>query len=280
MPSSSCLLMMERMAWGGFFVLTTFYLASVAIASAMAASSSSSSRPRPLRIGIVGFGCFAQFLSGAMLRQGHSVTATSRSDYSLLCSQMGIAFFRDAGEFLEVDNEVVLVCTSILSLEHVLRSLPIGRLPRPPLFVDVLSVKEYPRELLLNVLPEEADILCTHPMFGPESGKDGWAGLPLVFERVRIRDHGLCRDFLGIFQREGCRMVEMSCEEHDKIAARSQFVTHTIGRLFIRDDTTKDSLDLYDGLFLHNKFANEELDKLELAIQTVKSKLLDRINHE
>lgn len=25
-------------------------------------------------------------------------------------------------------------------------------------------------------------------------------------------------------------MIEMSCEEHDRLAAQSQFVTHTIGR--------------------------------------------------
>lgn len=25
-------------------------------------------------------------------------------------------------------------------------------------------------------------------------------------------------------------MVEMTCEEHDKAAAKSQFITHTIGR--------------------------------------------------
>ncbi|AES74401.1 arogenate dehydrogenase, putative [Medicago truncatula] len=29
----------------------------------------------------------------------------------------------------------------------------------------------------------------------------------------------------------GCKMLQMSCEEHDKIAAKSQFITHTtIGR--------------------------------------------------
>ena len=33
------------------------------------------------------------------------------------------------------------------------------------------------------------------------------------------------------FEREGCRMVEMACEEHDRIAAGSQFITHTIGRV-------------------------------------------------
>lgn len=29
---------------------------------------------------------------------------------------------------------------------------------------------------------------------------------------------------------QGCRMVEMSSEEHDRHAAGTQFITHTIGR--------------------------------------------------
>ncbi|XP_078436011.1 arogenate dehydrogenase 1, chloroplastic-like [Wolffia australiana] len=254
-----------------------------------------------LKIGIVGFGSFAQFLAAAMRRQGHSLFATSRSDYSLQCSQMGIIFLRDAAELLEMEIEVVLICTSIVSLEQVLRSLPVHGCRRGPrLFVDVLSVKQHPRDLLLQSLPEEGDVLCTHPMFGPESGKHGWAGLPLVFERVRIREQGLCAEFLDIFRLEGCRMVEMPCEEHDRIAARSQFLTHTVGRVLsemeleatpidtkgfqallqLRDNTTRDSLDLYLGLFRHNKFAMEELEKLEAAFQSVKKKLLEGVGND
>ena len=30
------------------------------------------------------------------------------------------------------------------------------------------------------------DILCTHPMFGPDSGKGSWAGLNLMYEVVRL----------------------------------------------------------------------------------------------
>lgn len=74
-------------------------------------------------------------------------------------------------------------------------------------------------------------------------------------------------------------MIEMPCEQHDRIAARSQFLTHTVGRVLsemelkaspidtkgfeallqLRDNTVKDSLDLYLGLFMHNKFAMEEV---------------------
>ncbi|CAL9086544.1 unnamed protein product, partial [Musa acuminata var. zebrina] len=62
------------------------------------------------------------------------------------------------------------------------------RFHRSTLFVDVLSVKEFPRNLFLQRPPRHFDILCTHPMFGPESSKHGWAGLPFVHDRVRIGD--------------------------------------------------------------------------------------------
>ena len=35
----------------------------------------------------------------------------------------------------------------------------------------------------------QVDILCTHPMFGPDSGSGSWADLNLMFEKVRI-GHG------------------------------------------------------------------------------------------
>lgn len=144
-----------------------------------------------------------------------------------------------------------------------------------------------------KVLPEESDVLCTHPMFGPESGRDGWNGLAFMYERVRIRDEATCSSFLHIFESEGCRMLEMSCEEHDKLAARSQFLTHTIGRILsemeiestpidtkgfqtliqLKDSTIRDSFDLYSGLFVHNKFAKQELNNLVLAFEKVKQKL-------
>ena len=77
-----------------------------------------------------------------------------------------------------------------------------------PLLVDVLSVKEHPRTTLLANAPAGASILCTHPMFGPESGRLGWAALPLVYDRVRLFDAhtDVCERFLSIFEQRGCKV--------------------------------------------------------------------------
>ena len=45
----------------------------------------------------------------------------------------------------------------------------------------------FPKNLFLAKLPQTCDILCLHPMFGPDSGKGAWTGLPLVYDRVRVR---------------------------------------------------------------------------------------------
>ncbi|KAE8730761.1 Arogenate dehydrogenase 1 [Hibiscus syriacus] len=255
-----------------------------------------------LKIAIVGFGNFGQFLAKTMARQGHSVLTYSRTDYRDAAKKLGVSFFSDANDLCEEHPEVILLCTSILSTEKVLKSMPFQRLKRSTLFVDVLSVKEFPMNLFIQHLPAEFDILCTHPMFGPESGKNGWNGLPFVFDKVRIgndeRRVARCNRFLDIFAREGCQMVEMTCAEHDRHAAGSQFITHTMGRVLEKlqlastpintkgyetllklvENTSGDSFDLYYGLFMYNVNAMEQLERMDFAFESSKKQLFGRLH--
>ena len=43
-----------------------------------------------------------------------------------------------------------------------------------------------PHPYQLQLMAVQVDILCTHPMFGPDSGKGSWQGLNFMYERVRI----------------------------------------------------------------------------------------------
>ncbi|BDA46160.1 probable T-protein [Coccomyxa sp. Obi] len=257
---------------------------------------------KQLKIGIVGFGKFGQFLAQRLVQAGHQVLATSRTDYREVAAGMGVAYFADANDFCEEHPEVVIFASSILSMESVLAALPVQRLKRNTLFVDVLSVKEFPKRLMLSILPPEVDILCTHPMFGPDSGKASWQGLNFMYERVRIASspsrQQRAANLLKFFESEGCRMVEMSCEEHDRIAASTQFITHTVGRILgsmdlaptpidtrgfqsllnLVDNTTHDSFDLYYGLFMYNANATEEVERLEHAFDSVKKQLFRRLH--
>jgi arogenate dehydrogenase (NADP+) len=254
-----------------------------------------------LKIGIVGFGNFGQFLAKTLVKQGHTVLAHSRTDHGEVARKIGVSFFKDADDFCEEHPEVILLCSSIIATESVLRSFPTQRLKRNTLFADVLSVKEFPRNLFSQLLPPEFDILCTHPMFGPESGKAGWSGLPFVYEKVRVGKGARaerCYRFLNIFAQEGCRMVEMSCTEHDRHAAESQFITHTVGRMLAKlnlestpintkgyetllrivDNTCGDSFDLYYGLFMYNNNATEQLERLEMAFDALKKQLIGQLH--
>jgi len=238
-------------------------------------------RSRPLSIGVLGFGRFGQFIARSFQKYGR-VVVTSRSDYTDIANGMGVKYvpLSDLDAFLEEDLDVIVVATSILSFESnietlvphlekdLVRRARQGKSIKGPLIVDVLSVKEHARQVMLDLLPAGCDILCTHPMFGPESGKNGWNGLTFVYEKTRIDGvvldqqhqsvidngeafvdfrgevHSIHEDseahieamdrmerFLSIWEEEGCHMVPMSAKDHDSFAANSQFITHLMGRI-------------------------------------------------
>lgn len=252
-------------------------------------------KARQLNILIVGFGTFGQFIAKTFVQLGHRVIGQSRGDYFSDAHAIGAEYTREVDDAMSRDPDVVIFCTSVLSTAKVLQAFPLDKLAGK-LVVDVLSVKEYPKGLLLNHLPETADILCTHPMFGPQSGKHGWQGLPFVYEKVRITSEkgtSVCEEFLQIWSTAGCRMVEMTCEQHDEYASASQFITHTTGRMLAElnpqatsintkgyeslltlvENTTGDSFDLYCGLFYYNAFSKVQLAKLEEGLKNVKQAL-------
>lgn len=303
-------------------------------------------RQRPLTIGIVGFGRFGQFMARTFVKQHHTVVATSRSDYADIARGMGVIHIdgMDLHKFLQQNLDVIVLSVSIMSFQETVQKLAsclqqyaseTNNLPLP-LVVDVLSVKEHPRNIMLTCLPNSVDILCTHPMFGPDSAQHGWNGLNFVYERTRIdgivwdaklstlgdkeevSTHGQStmnttstehkdikeqknvieshtegtdrlERFLSIWEEEGCRMVPLSCVEHDTYAANSQFITHLMGRILgkqglsptpidtkgfesvlkLVQTTTADSFDLFYGLYKYNPNSMDTVNNLKSAMDDV-----------
>ncbi len=251
--------------------------------------------PLPLanrpKIGIVGFGRFGQFLGQKFANYG-SVFATSRGDYAAVAHAINVTFCKTVDEMLSNNLDILIISTSILSFESIMEGLPKHKM-RGMLVVDVLSVKVHAKAVMKKLLPADCDILCTHPMFGPDSGKYTWKNLPFVYESVRIIQKERCASFLDIFFAEGCKMVELSCEAHDAYAAGSQFITHFTGRMLgelkaesklsstpintrgfetlleLVDNTCRDSFDLFYAIFKYNPNSSEQLTILNEAFGKV-----------
>lgn len=251
------------------------------------------------RIGVLGFGTFGQFI-GKKLALDHFVFAASRENYSAIAANCGVTWCDSIDQLLDQQLDVLIISVSILSFEGMVRricnciaSKDAAHASRKMLVVDVLSVKVHAKTTLAALLPETCDILCTHPMFGPQSGKHGWSGLPFVFERVRLNNARRCEEFLKWWTSQGCRMVDMTCELHDEVAAGSQFVTHFTGRVLERlalssgpintkgfesllqlvENTSRDSFDLFYALFKFNPNSSQQLSSMEQAVQDVSEQL-------
>ena len=100
------------------------------------------------------------------------------------------------------------------------------------LVIDVGSVKVKPAQAMDDLLPPGVRIVGTHPLFGPQSGKDGIAGLRIAVCEVRglsdaRRVAAFCRLALGL------KVFLVSPEDHDREAAVVQGLTHLIARVLM-----------------------------------------------
>lgn len=82
---------------------------------------------------------------------------------------MGVTFFQDMNDLCEDHPDIVVLASSILSTKQVLQAIPMQRLRRSTLFVDVLSVKLFPKQLMLAELPPEVSPKTSHPAQHPYS---------------------------------------------------------------------------------------------------------------
>mmetsp|Transcript_20144 Transcript_20144/g.29768 ORF Transcript_20144/g.29768 Transcript_20144/m.29768 type:complete len:687 (+) Transcript_20144:16-2076(+) len=272
--------------------LKTFPFVNVGLKTSALQGTKKNFQGDKLKIGIIGFGKFGQFI-GEKFAKSHIVRAFGRTDQTVAARKMGAKFFPvyEQKDFFS-GLDVVLFSVSILSFQEVVKSIPIEYL-KGKLIVEVLSVKTHPKEVLLENLSNDCDILCTHPMFGPESGLNGWQNLPFVYEKVRISNGQRADKFISIWEKERCKMVELTCEKHDEYAANSQFITHLLGRILgeqclmntpidtrgfqnvlrLMETTCSDSFDLFYGLYKFNAHSHSTLKSLRESFAQVERQL-------
>jgi prephenate dehydrogenase len=182
----------------------------------------------PQTIGIIGFGAFGRLMA-RHLRPWFSLRAFDPAR-PVHC--------RDA------EHDVVFgELSSVASCHIVILAMPVDKLGealaairphlRPgALVLDVCSVKVEPARIMGEQLPAHVEIVGTHPLFGPQSARNGIAGLKIAVCPIRGRSAWRVAAFLR--RALGLRVFLTSPQDHDREAAIVQGLTHLIAQVLLR----------------------------------------------
>lgn len=189
------------------------------------------------RIGIVGFGRFGK-LAAKYLKRDFKVLVTDIEDKQKEAKEIGV-------EYVTLDEvcscDVVLLCVPISSLEGVLREIR-NLLKEGCLVIDVCSVKEIPCRLMKEILPENVEILGSHPLFGPDSASESLLGRKIVLCPIRISEESLSK-VKRFLTSKGLKIIQTTPVEHDMQIAKSLILTHFIGRALLEIKVSEQEID-------------------------------------
>ena len=178
------------------------------------------------RLGIIGFGQFGQ-LAADVLRAHFEIVATDPSPLAEAAAQKLDVSFTALSDAAACD--VVMVAAPVAAMRGVFAAMA-SHVKPGALVADVGSVKMLPAQWMAEILPEHADLVATHPLFGPQSAKGGIEGLRLVVCPVRGNRH----EHVAEFGRSlGLTVTVTTAEEHDREMAYVQALTHLIGRSLV-----------------------------------------------
>jgi prephenate dehydrogenase len=175
-----------------------------------------------MKIGVYGLGRFGQFWARLLHDQGYDVAAFNRSSRPV-DGDIHIAPLKEICR-----RDVLFLCTAISSIDDVAQQIAPLLSPHT-LVADTCSVKLHPLRALSARLHPDQPVMGTHPMFGPDSAVDGIAGLPVVISPWRCAD-AVVESWSLRFESAGLKVIRMTADDHDREAARTQGITHFIGR--------------------------------------------------
>lgn len=237
-------------------------------------------------VGIIGFGRFGRVL-GKILSDDFKVVAYDPADVE---PQFGVEL---TNLNIVLKEQTIFLAVPI----HLFKKLVIDIAPRLSescTIIDVCSVKVYSVNVMQEILPSTVGIIGTHPLFGPDSIEHP-NSLKIMMHNTRDT-YSQFEFWTTYFSSKAIEVIHITPEQHDRIAARTQGITHFIGRvlraagieqteintvgfsdlLAVIDQTCNDSWELFMDLQNYNPYTSEMIEKLEKSIAEIRGKILRR----
>ncbi len=185
------------------------------------------SNPLPT-LGIVGFGAFGRLIA-RHLRPYFQLRV-----YDPAPSAMDAPGFEDV-VFAELEtvarNSIIVLAMPVDRIEETVAAIA-PHIPPGALVLDVGSVKSTPARIMKDRLPENVDVIATHPLFGPQSASHGIAGLKIAV--CPVRGSRSWRVIAFLRRHLGLDVIVTTPEAHDREVAAAQGLTHLIAKLLVR----------------------------------------------
>ena len=234
-------------------------------------------------VGIIGFGRFGKVLAN-ILQRGFAIKAYDPKPAGPF---PGV-------QFLDLDTvlneKVVFIAVPIRHFESVIADIS-TKLKKETTLIDVCSVKSYPVNIMLKILPDHIGVIATHPMFGPDSYMSN-SNLKMMINNTRdlYNQYSFWKRF---FSDQSIQIIEMTPDQHDRLAAKTPGVTHFLGRMLkefgikktnidtqgFRDlldlvgQTCNDTWELYADLQLYNPYTEDMVEKLKASTNKLDNQL-------
>lgn len=162
-----------------------------------------------MKVGIIGgTGKMGTLFSGVFSRAGHEVQVCGRSCLSRCID-------------VAVSSDILMVSVPIRDTVPVIRDVA-PFLSKEQIFCDLTSLKTGP---VAAMLASRASVVGLHPMFGPTV--PSLNGQTIIATPARINDASLA-SLLSVFEREGARITRSTPQEHDRMMAVVQGLTHSV----------------------------------------------------
>ena len=234
-------------------------------------------------VGVIGLGRFGKVLVN-ILQKGYLINAYDINDKAPISN----VNFCSLDKVL--DEHIIFIAVPIRRFDSLITDISRKIKPGTTL-IDVCSVKSHPVNVMLKHTTEKTGIIATHPMFGPDSFSSN-TKLKMMMSNVRDVNKQFS-SWSNYFSNQGIEIIEMSPDEHDRLAARSQGVTHFLGRMLkqfgiqktqidtqgfkdlldLVDQTCNDTWDLYTDLQLYNPYTLDIISELRISTESLDKQL-------
>jgi prephenate dehydrogenase len=179
-------------------------------------------------LGLIGFGAFGRLIARHLSSQSGGRFEILAHDPAAT-DDMGLVSLTDLATAAACP--IVILAVPVEAMQATVAAIA-PHVLSDAVVIDVGSVKVLPARLMAEGLPGGVRIVGCHPLFGPQSGKDGIEGLriavcPINDDPIARRVAAFCRAVLGL------KVFLVSPEDHDREAAVVQGLTHLIARVLL-----------------------------------------------